>query len=134
LAHTFSFYASMRSRGASPFLVMVRLSHILVMSVHYYHELYRKLLLERLLDRPLDDFRKYCIWRIFVPYFINVKGLSRSDAFNIIKSWLDRCTFVSRQKIDEELLSTVSETSCRRERKSSISFRSILGRIVLQDF
>jgi hypothetical protein len=30
-----------------------------------------------LYDRPLDNFRKHCIWRIFVPYFINVKGLSR---------------------------------------------------------
>jgi hypothetical protein len=33
--------------------------------------------IEKLLDKPLDDFRKYCIWRVFVPYFINVRGLSR---------------------------------------------------------
>jgi hypothetical protein len=38
-----------------------------------------------------------------------MKGLPRGDAFNIIKSWLDRCNSVSRldfnprQKIDEEL-------------------------------
>jgi hypothetical protein len=28
--------------------------------------------IEKLLDKPLDDFRKYCIWRIFAPYFIDV--------------------------------------------------------------
>lgn len=65
--------------------------------------------IERLLDKPLDNFRKYCIWRVFVPYFINVKGLSRLDTFNTTKSWLDKCNSVSRldfnpkQKIDYEL-------------------------------
>ena len=65
--------------------------------------------IEKLLDKPLDNFRKYCIWRVFVPYFINVKGLNRLDAFNATKTWLDKCNSVSRldfnakQKIDEEL-------------------------------
>ena len=43
--------------------------------------------IELLYDRPLDNFSKHCIWRIFVPYFINVKGLPRSDAFNKISLW-----------------------------------------------
>jgi hypothetical protein len=65
--------------------------------------------IEKLLDRPLDDFRKYCIWRVFVPYFINVRGLSRLHTFDTIKSWLDRCNCVYRlgfnpkQKIDAAL-------------------------------
>jgi len=64
--------------------------------------------IEKLLDTPLDDYRKFCIWRVFAPYLINVKRMSRSDAFNTIKSWLDKCSSVSRlnfnptQKIDEE--------------------------------
>ena len=65
--------------------------------------------IEKLLDNPLDNFRKYCIWRVFAPYFINVRGLSRLEAINTIKSWLDKCNSVCRldfnaeQKIDVAL-------------------------------
>jgi len=68
--------------------------------------------IERLLEKPLDvEGRYYCVWRIFAPYLINVKGLSRSDAFSVISSWLDKCNSlrrlsfnsVKRQKIDYAL-------------------------------
>jgi hypothetical protein len=65
--------------------------------------------IEKLINKPLDDFREFCIWRVFVPYFINVKGLSRSETFDKVKSWLDRCNsivrlkFNARYKIDYEL-------------------------------
>ena len=65
--------------------------------------------IEKLRDKPLDDFRKYSIWRVFVPYFINVRGLARLETFNATKSWLDKCNSVYRldfnpkQKIDEAL-------------------------------
>jgi hypothetical protein len=65
--------------------------------------------IEKLCDKPLDDFREYCIWRVFAPYFINVKGLSRLQTFDAIKSWLEICNsacrldFDSRQKINAAL-------------------------------
>jgi hypothetical protein len=65
--------------------------------------------IENLLDKPLDNFRKYCIWRVFAPYFINVKGLSRLETFNTTMSWLEKCNSVYRldfnpkQKIDAAL-------------------------------
>jgi hypothetical protein len=65
--------------------------------------------IERLHDKPLDDFRKYCIWRVLVPYFINNKGLSRLETFNAIKSWLDKCNslyrldFNPKQKVNAAL-------------------------------
>ena len=52
--------------------------------------------IEKLLNKPLDEFRKFCIWKIFVPYFINVKRLPRLQAFNRTKSWLDRCNSICR--------------------------------------
>jgi hypothetical protein len=52
--------------------------------------------IEKLLDKPLDDFRKYCVWRVFAPYLVNVKGLSRLDTFDTVKSWLDKCNSVYR--------------------------------------
>jgi hypothetical protein len=77
--------------------------------------------IEKLLDKPLDDFRKYCIWRVFVPYFINVKGLSELQTFDIVNSWLDKCDSVSRlnfsakQKIDYELKEVANYTPIRAD-------------------
>jgi hypothetical protein len=65
--------------------------------------------IERLLNKPLDDYRKFCIWRVLCPYLINVKVLSREFAFRSISSWLDRCNslrrldFSPRQKVNYEL-------------------------------
>lgn len=64
-----------------------------------------------MINKPilLNDFKKYCIWKIFVPYFINVKRLSRLETFNIVKHWLDRSNSICRlnfnpkQKIDYTL-------------------------------
>jgi hypothetical protein len=52
--------------------------------------------IEKLLDKPLDDSRKYCIWRVFAPYLINVRGLSKLETFDAIKAWLDKCNSVYR--------------------------------------
>jgi hypothetical protein len=65
--------------------------------------------IERLINKPIDDYRNYCVWKILVPYCINVKGLSKLQTFDIVKSWLDKCNSVSRldfnptQKLDYEL-------------------------------
>jgi hypothetical protein len=32
--------------------------------------------IENLLQTPLDDYRKYVIWRILVPYLINIRKYS----------------------------------------------------------
>jgi hypothetical protein len=62
-------------------------------NIHYNHD-YNYI--DRLFNKPLDNFRKLCIWKIFVPYFVNVKRLSHSEAFNRTGSWLDRCHSISR--------------------------------------
>jgi len=64
--------------------------------------------IENLLNKPIHDHRKYCIWRVLVPYLINVRGLSMEEAFNIIRAWLVKCSYVKRlnfpiQKVDEAL-------------------------------
>ncbi|HEY7082657.1 MAG TPA: hypothetical protein VH500_23450 [Nitrososphaeraceae archaeon] len=48
--------------------------------------------IERLLQMPLAEHRKYCIWRILSPYFINVKHLSFGNSYIKIYQWLDRCS------------------------------------------
>jgi len=47
--------------------------------------------IERLLKRPLPDHRKYCIWRILAPYFINLRNLTYDESYQKIYQWLDRC-------------------------------------------
>ena len=47
--------------------------------------------IEKLLQTPVDDYRKFAIWRILAPYLINIKGSSIEDAFTMIRDWLNKC-------------------------------------------
>ena len=63
--------------------------------------------IELLLQIPLQDHRKFAIWRILAPYLINVKGLPADQAFGIIEEWLGKCgelrrlNFYPKSKIRE---------------------------------
>jgi Primase X len=69
--------------------------------------------IEKLLQTPLPDFRKSCIWRILAPYLINVKGLSYDQTYNILANWLDNCgklhrlDFNYRLKIKQDLRNAI---------------------------
>ena len=52
--------------------------------------------IELLLQTPLQDHRKFAIWRILAPYLINVKGLPAEQAFGIIEEWLGKCSDLRR--------------------------------------
>jgi Primase X len=47
--------------------------------------------IEKLLQTPIDDYRKNAIKLILTPYLINVKRLSYDAALNIINNWLSKC-------------------------------------------
>jgi hypothetical protein len=47
---------------------------------------------ERLLESGLSDHRKYVISIVLVPYFINIKHLSKEDATGRINQWLSKCS------------------------------------------
>jgi len=55
---------------------------------------------ERLLKTPIQDHRKYCIWRILAPYFINVKHLSFDSSYDKIYQWLERCNELKALNFD----------------------------------
>jgi hypothetical protein len=63
--------------------------------------------IEILLQTPINDHRKFVVWRIIAPYLLNVKKLSPEQTRDTIKSWLDRCNeertldFNVEQKIKE---------------------------------
>ncbi|HEY7079222.1 MAG TPA: DNA primase noncatalytic subunit PriX [Nitrososphaeraceae archaeon] len=47
--------------------------------------------IEKLLQTPLDDYRKYVIWRILASYLINIRKYSADEAPTMIRNWLDKC-------------------------------------------
>jgi len=52
--------------------------------------------IERLLQTPIQDHRKFALWRILAPYLVNVKGLPAEQASSVIEEWLGRCNQLNR--------------------------------------
>ena len=52
--------------------------------------------IDRLLQTGISNGRKYCIWRILVPYLVNRKCLSAEQSTNIIMGWSNRCSQLAR--------------------------------------
>ena len=47
--------------------------------------------IEKLLQTPIDDYRKNSVNLILAPYLVNIKKLSYDTALNIINDWLTKC-------------------------------------------
>ncbi len=47
--------------------------------------------IEQLLKTPIEDHRKYCLWRILGPYLLNTKQLSDQTSAHILERWLLEC-------------------------------------------
>lgn len=57
--------------------------------------------IEKLLSQiPIADGRKYCIWRILVPYLLNRKHVSQEECTNTINQWLEQCSQVEPLDFD----------------------------------
>ena len=46
------------------------------------------------------DGRKYCVWRILVPYLLNRKHVSQEECTTIISEWLEQCSQLERLDFD----------------------------------
>jgi hypothetical protein len=51
---------------------------------------------QKVLQTPIEDYRKLVIDLILVPYLINVKKLSYHESYKIIKDWLEKCNDLKR--------------------------------------
>ena len=56
--------------------------------------------IETLLQTPLADHRKYCIWRILTPYLVNIRRLGYDGSLEIISDWLNECYKLERLNFD----------------------------------
>jgi len=70
--------------------------------------------IERLLQTPLDDYRKYVIWRILAPYLINSRKYSADEASSVIKNWLDKCRSLRQLDFSPNYLIKHNINSARR--------------------
>jgi hypothetical protein len=52
--------------------------------------------IEKLLQTPIDDYRKYAVWRILIPYLINIRMLAGDEANDMTTGWLDKCNSLRR--------------------------------------
>jgi hypothetical protein len=47
--------------------------------------------IEKLIDTPLDGYRKYTTKFVIVPYLKNIRRLEYADIFDIASTWLNEC-------------------------------------------
>ena len=60
--------------------------------------------IERLIKTPIEDCRKTCLWRIVIPYLINVKRLGHNEASIIVSEWLKKCNELERLSFRPSLI------------------------------
>ena len=56
-----------------------------------YHSVIQYEWIEKLLETPIEDGRKYTLWKILCPYLVNIKKLQYEESFKILKTWLEKC-------------------------------------------
>jgi Primase X len=59
--------------------------------------------IEKLLQTPLADHRKYCIWRILSPYLVKVRDLCYEESFAVITGWLDKCNNLEKLNFNAKI-------------------------------
>lgn len=52
--------------------------------------------IEKLLETPIEDGRKYCLWKLLCPYLVNIKKLQYDESFKRLKIWLEKCNDLRR--------------------------------------
>ena len=58
--------------------------------------------IEKLLCTPIEDGRKYALWKILCPYLLNIKKLQYGESFTILKTWLEKCNYLRRLNFNSE--------------------------------
>ena len=70
--------------------------------------------IESLLQTPIGDYRKYCLWRILIPYLVNVRKLSDEESASVVSRWLNNCNSIKRLSFDSKYLLKYNLRNARR--------------------
>lgn len=60
--------------------------------------------IEKLLQTPIEDYRKYCIWRILLPCLANIIVLSHEEIIRTVKDWLHKCDQLNNLAFNPDIL------------------------------
>jgi hypothetical protein len=81
--------------------------------------------IEELLQTPIADHRKYVLWRILMPYLLNIKNLSQDEVTNIILSWLSKCNVIRKLDFSPQLLTKQNIRNAKNHRYLPISYSKL---------
>lgn len=81
--------------------------------------------IEKLLQTPLADHRKYAIWRVLIPYLYNIKNLPDDAVVNILQNWLSKCNDMRTLDFNMHYLIKQNTRNSRKCRYLPISFHKL---------
>jgi Primase X len=81
--------------------------------------------IERLLQTPLADHRKYAIWRVLIPYLYNIKSLPDDDIVDILQNWLSKCNVIRALDFNMQYLIQQNIRNGRKCRYLPIGFHNL---------
>lgn len=59
--------------------------------------------IEKLLQTPIEDGRKQCLWRILCPYLVNIRKIAKEDCIWILNEWINKCDRIKKIDFDSSL-------------------------------
>jgi non-catalytic primase subunit PriX-like protein len=81
--------------------------------------------IEKLLQTPIEDHRKYSLWRIVFPYLFNIRKMSESEVDSIVRTWLDNCAKLRPLDFNPNYLIRQNVTNRSKYRYLPISFEKL---------
>jgi Primase X len=81
--------------------------------------------IEKLLQTPIPDHRKYALWRIIMPYLFNIKKISDPEIIGIVQYWLDQCSLLKPLDFSARCLIRQNFGNSRKYRYYPISFNKL---------
>ena len=81
--------------------------------------------LEKLLQTPIEDHRKYSLWRIIFPYLFNIKKMQDSEVISIVQMWLDNCAKLRPLDFNPNYLIRQNIRNSNKNRYLPISFEKL---------
>jgi Primase X len=81
--------------------------------------------IEKLLHKPIEDHRKYALWRIVFPYLFNIRKMPDSEVISVVRTWLDSCTELRSLDFNPNYLIRQNITNGNKHRYLPISFEKL---------
>ena len=78
------------------------------------HKIVNNLWIEKLLQTPLSDYRKFAVWHILAPYLINIRKYSADEAYDAIRNWLSKCSQLRQSQFSPNCTIKYNINSARR--------------------